>query len=94
MSWEGYMQLICYNKHYTTADCSYKNPETEPCKICKARIVWYNIVDLTNGSFDENGEQIDGFVKLKPIITQKCNSCNSTLSELYEIPLDKGHLIP
>jgi hypothetical protein len=34
------------------------------CPACGARVFWTNLVDQTNGSFDEEGDSIDGFVKL------------------------------
>lgn len=65
MSFEGYYQILCKNGHYDTVDCyMFENLEWE-CEICKEKVDWLNQVDLTNGSWDDKGRRIDGYVELQ-----------------------------
>jgi hypothetical protein len=78
MSFEGYYQVLCRKGHYHTEDC-YDHPlfaendryidPTKPvwtCPDCGAAARWSNLVDVTNGSYDEEGNRIDGAVVLIP----------------------------
>lgn len=88
MSFEGYYQLLCKKGHYWERnyyDCMLDN-NIEKCFICKSNISWYNLVDLTNGSFDDKGRHIDGYKKLKIKKQLKCNKCGSILETIYVIP--------
>jgi hypothetical protein len=58
MSYNGWRQLICENGHYYTmraVDIDYdeNGPCVIPadCPVCNAHAVWYNEVDVTNGSY-------------------------------------------
>ena len=77
MSFEGYHQFICYKKHYWIEDV-YSIYKESFCPKCKRKPIWFNIVDLTNGSF-EGKKRIDGYVKINP--------------KKVKIPKNKGHLI-
>lgn len=93
MSFEGYYQLICKNGHYWTVECGYSFDDEElesKCAVCGEGAVWYNLVDVTNGSFDLDGKRIDGFVNPKLKKRDKCKHCGSILESTYEIP-KKGH---
>jgi RNA polymerase subunit RPABC4/transcription elongation factor Spt4 len=91
MSYEGYIQYLCENGHLSLKDC-YED-DIQICPICKAKIVWWNMVNTTNGSFSEEGERIDGYIELK-IKTQKiCDKCNSVLETTYKIPQNGGHKV-
>jgi len=60
LSYEGYSQLICPNSHLWTVDCNIEGDRIKDnkCPICKKQAIFRNMVDLTNGSF-EDGERID-----------------------------------
>jgi len=90
MSYEGYTQKICKNGHEWEEDC-WADEFSHRCPICQERCVWWNMIDLTNGSFDEEtNERIDGYVDLKVKDRKKCECCGSVLETIYEIP-KKGH---
>ena len=92
MSFEGYFQLICKKGHYYTAGL-YGQEENTLCPICLSIPVWWNIVDETNSSFDNNtGERIDGFVEPRIKSQRICKYCNSILETIYEVPKE-GHRI-
>jgi len=96
MSYEGYSQFICKNGHYWTEDC-YSEAEIikdNKCPICKQSAVWRNMVDVTNGSFDdETGERIDGYVelKIKSETSGVCSVCGKkhVCETIYEVPSKK-----
>lgn len=95
MSYEGYEQFLCSNGHYMTAD-AYADP-IQVCK-CGAKVVWWNSVDITNGTYDEDGNRIDGYVELQvkqSAVYEECPCCHHRelkSEETYHIPTDKGHL--
>jgi hypothetical protein len=100
MSFEGYYQLICKNGHQFSVDCFFAEPEEAKCPVCNEKTAWWNLVDITNGSFDENKNRIDGYMELeidKPEIW--CNSCECKTPHkisiaTYKIPTEGGHVIP
>lgn len=48
MSYEGHFQCICENRHYTEPEEDYSCRALK-CPICKAKLVFLNPVDDTNG---------------------------------------------
>jgi len=101
MSFEGYYQIICKKGHYFEKDVYAATfiEDEEKCPYCKAKMAWWNMVDVTNGSFNEKGRRIDGFLKLKiasPAKTKKCNECGheKIIEQVtYKIPDKKGHKV-
>ena len=93
MSYSGYSQFLCKNGHHWTEDSCmlmYKNLEENKCSICKEPAVWEKMVNTTNGSFDEDGNRIDGFIELK-IKSQRsgiCSECGARhiCETTYEVP--------
>ncbi len=93
MSYEGYSQFWCKNGHYWTIDCNelfYKDVK-ERCPICSEHEVFQNMVNVTNGSFDDDGTRIDGFID--PILKKEnklvCKSCKKEKTcgcSIYKIP--------
>ena len=71
MSYEGFTQALCVNGHYQECDC-HDDP-ADPCPECGAAIVWRNEVDVTNGSWDDDGNRIDGYVEMRQV--EKPNVC-------------------
>ena len=73
MSYEGEEHYLCKDGHYWIRDCHEvydEDASAQKCPICGRPAVWWNPVDLTNGSFyvdPKTGEEtrIDGYVKLK-----------------------------
>jgi hypothetical protein len=61
----------------------------QKCPKCKAKCVWWNLVDITNGSYEDN-ERIDGYIELKVKKQTKCDKCNSILETIYKIPRKRG----
>lgn len=98
MSYEGYQQLICKNGHYNTVD-AYDNIEV--CQVCGEGFVWWNSVDVTNGSFEvnEKGEEvrIDGHINLEILQSEDyctCEKCDNThiiSPAIYKVPEVGGH---
>ena len=98
MSFEGYDQCICKNGHHFTKDVYCGYIADFECPICKEKVAWWNIVDVTNGSF-ENMERIDGYIDLKiktKAKTCKCDKCNNIHvieDATYQIPKKGGHRV-
>ena len=88
MSWEGDYQQLCKNGHYTGKSAEYQEPD-EKCSVCGEKIVWVNIVDTTNGSFDDEGNRIDGYIKLEEKERKVCDHCKTVLEVIYKIPKKK-----
>lgn len=94
MSYEGYSQFLCKNGHRWSVDCHelmYCELEDYPkCPKCGEPAVWENMVNLTNGSHDEDGNRIDGFVELevRAEMSGKCDCCGGThvCERVYEVP--------
>jgi transcription elongation factor Elf1 len=63
------------------------------CPICNEEAVWHNMVNITNGSWDEEGKRIDGYIELKEKkkISGICSCCGAEhVCEInYEIPKNK-----
>ena len=80
MSYEGYSQLLCKNGHYWTKDCeemAYLELSKHKCPKCKQPAIWENMVNVTNGSFDDDGTRIDDYIELKVKIERSgvCSAC-------------------
>ena len=88
MSWEGDYQQLCKKGHYTSKSAEYQEEDTH-CRICGEKIVWTNTIDTTNGSFDDEGNRIDGYVELKEKSRKTCKECGTVLEILYNIPKKK-----
>ena len=94
MSFEGYYQVICEKGHLSTEGLDFYE-DTWKCPYCESKCAWTNIVDTTNGSYDEKGRRIDGYKKLKikkPAKKCKCEKCgNEHIVEVatYEMPKTK-----
>ncbi len=103
LSYEGYSQLLCQKGHIWNVGCNempnlmYEEPRNMKCPFCKKKAIWENMVDETNGSWDEvDGHRIDGFVKLKvkSKTSGECSACGKEhICEItYEIPKEEGRL--
>ena len=96
MSYEGYSQFWCKKGHYWTKDCyelpnlMYEESKKQKCPICDGEEVFENMVNVTNGSFDDDGTRIDGFIqpKEKQKISGICSCCGKehVCSITYYIP--------
>ena len=85
MSFEGYYQILCKKGHLSTLDVYDDFEEKQWECRCGAKVAWVNMVDTTNGSF-EDGKRIDGAVDLKVKLVTKCDHCDTVLETTYEIP--------
>lgn len=86
MSYEGFTQFLCKRGHYWTADC-YIADNSKSCPYCGNAAVWQNMVDETNGAFDEEtGERIDGYVDLQIKSRGTCKHCGQDIETTYKIP--------
>lgn len=114
MSFSGFYQVLCQKGHQSQIDCFeypvfsnedkpyFMDPEDKitpwVCPYCNTPAVWWNLVDTTNGSFDENNNRIDGFVELE-VQTQSnrcfCPDCGNEHGShtIYKTPNNKGHLV-
>lgn len=100
MSFEGFYQMLCENGHSMHEDVyGFDEPENKLCSICGKKVAWWNLVDTTNGSWDDDGKRIDGYVKLKqdePEKTCTCPNCGNNhvvKQQTYKIPKSRGHRI-
>jgi hypothetical protein len=100
MSYEGYDQVLCEKGHLSSFDCFDEGWMFNPICHCGAKLVWYNPVNETNGSFeeDENGIEtdirIDGYIELEVLEKGKrCEHCGMTGEATYKIPQGKGHKV-
>jgi len=97
MSYEGYSQFLDEVGHYWTTDCYIEADEIKNnnCPICGKPAVWRNMVNTTNGSFDDYGDgtRIDGYkeLKVKKKISGVCSCCGEEhVCEItYYIPKKK-----
>lgn len=94
MSFEGFHQRLCKNGHLNTQDAmtAMYCGDDEKCSICGEKFVWENLVDVTNGSFDEEGNRIDGYVELEIKKETKCKECGHTLEIIYKVPKKKRRI--
>lgn len=99
MSYEGFSQFLCKNGHTWNVDCNelgigIDSKNYPKCPVCGEPHVWENMVDVTNGSWDDDGIRIDGYVELKQKIKRSgvCSACGKehVCEIIYEIPKDKG----
>jgi hypothetical protein len=102
MSYESYNQLLCASGHYSN-DYIYNFDDDifENKCYCGADIVWWNGVDITNGSFDldedgnETSVRIDGYVALELLteaqmcVCKCCNNQHEKTPTTYKLP-EKG----
>lgn len=90
MSYEGYSQFLCKYGHYWTVDCNMIHHwEDEKCPYGH-HAVWENMVNITNGSFDDDGKtRIDGFIELKEKSRRECSKCGTVTEIRYKIPKQK-----
>ncbi len=95
MGYSGYSQIWFKNGHYWIVDCyqlpqMYEEPVKQKCPVCKEEEVFENMVNVTNGSWDEDGTRIDGYVKpkIKSETAGKCSACGRkhVCEVTYEIP--------
>jgi hypothetical protein len=100
MSYEGHEQVLCEKGHLSSFNCFDEGWMFNPICHCGAKLVWYNSVNETNGSFeeDENGIEtdirIDGYIELEILEAgKKCEHCGMTGEATYKIPQGKGHKI-
>ena len=100
MSFEGYNQLLCKKGHFFTQDVyDARDIEDIKCPVCKEKVAWWNIVDVTNGSY-EGKVRIDGYIELKiktKTKTCKCSKCSNVHvvdDATYQIPKKGGHRVP
>jgi len=110
MSFEGYYQIICNNGHESCAQLHEIDYEFDSlpmkdahsrweCPYCKAKCAWWNLVDVTNGSFDDKNRRIDGFkelkikAKAKTCTCKKCKNVHLIEQPTYHIPINKGHIV-
>ena len=99
MSYEGHEQCLCVNGHHTIEHDIWGSDKEWKCPVCQALLAWYNCVDVTNGSWDENDNRIDGHVELEidvPAEICECKECNNRHTKTpaqYKIPESVGHKV-
>jgi len=109
MSFEGYYQHLCKNGHYNTEDCNTWFPDDDYSMChCGEPIVWFNLVDVTNGSYEmveevdhvyggsiwrETKKRIDGYIELEKIEERCCDKCGSLLEARFKVPKIGGHKV-
>ena len=94
MSYEGYRRFFCNRGHETIVDAYDDKPEK--CRWCGEGFACFNSVDQTNGTTDDNGDRIDGFIELKPATHDlyPCRVCSGTGSQIvYRYDISNKNLI-
>ena len=94
MSFEGFYQILCKNGHLHLKDAMavcFNDDWIEKfkCPICGETTAWWNLVDQTNGSYDENGNRIDGYIELEIKKVEICPCCRIAPIITYKIPKEK-----
>jgi hypothetical protein len=87
MSFEGYEQRLCKNGHYETFDVYEFVPEDDPCSVCGAKWVWFNLVDCTN---EPGVGKVELEIATPARYETTCEACGSQAmveEETYKIPL-------
>lgn len=87
MSYEGYIQYLCKRRHYNSFDV-YDDPKR--CEYCGEKMIWANGVDQTNGSYDEDGSRIDGYVELELLFPEEVVN-GEFHPAVYEVPKGVGY---
>jgi hypothetical protein len=93
MSYEGYSQFLCKNGHYWTENCYNTEDKLEDnvCFKCASPAVWENMVNETNGTHEDDGTRIDGYVELEVEKEIRC-TCGECIKEVtYKIPKEKDN---
>ena len=95
MSFEEYFQILCKNGHYSSEDCYCFDETTWKCDVCDALADWINLVDLTNGSWDEDGNRIDNWIDVHKFVRKvkggyMCKDCHSENIEY----IDPAYILP
>lgn len=89
MSFEGYQRVLCKSGHLHVWDV-YDCPSMTDWQChCGEGVAWSQIVDETNGTHDDEGNRIDGFVYLEEISEpESCPTCNRPFdyTRRYKIP--------
>lgn len=93
MSYEGYTQFLCRKGHSFDKDVSQWEEDPKVCPKCRSKIIWMNMVDITNGSYNDKGKRIDGYVRLKVKSKKVCSKCCSVLEVIYHIPKKDGVML-
>lgn len=83
MSFEGFYQKLCKKGHYFEEDVY--SIESKVCPVCGFEIVFTNMVDITNGSYDEDKNRIDGYMDFEIATENKCSRCDSILERTYKL---------
>jgi hypothetical protein len=83
MSFEGFYQKLCKKGHYFEEDVY--SIESKVCPVCDSEIVFTNMVDITNGSYDEDENRIDGYMDFEIATENKCGRCGSILERTYKL---------
>lgn len=95
MSYEGYTQYLCATGHYWIVEADIDSYIQAMCPHDTQPAVWHNGVDITNGSHDEAGLRIDGYVDLtlKQEYLCTCATCgvkHEAKPPEYYIPPPRG----
>ncbi len=93
MSYEGREQHICANGHLFEMNCqySYDDEHETPCPYCKAKSMWTNHIDDTNGeAYGEILQSEFDRILIKPAVYKACNMGHEHLisEATYSIPID------
>jgi len=88
MSFEGYVQRLCKNGHYSSGDV-WTHRAGARCleRRCRASIVWTNLVDETNGA-PQGKIDMEQFL-VTPVKSETCPTCGHTQQSepaIYRIP--------
>lgn len=77
MSYEGRIQILCKNGHYSEIDCYMYSKETFVCDTCGENEHESNSVDDTNG-------YCDGYKDVIIKSEEKCPTCGATTEQICE----------
>jgi hypothetical protein len=88
MSYEGYSQFLCKYGHYWETDCNCVEGTLKEnvCPVGLHPAVWENMVNVTNGTHEDDGTRIDGYIELKERSRRTCKHCGTVTELRYKIP--------
>lgn len=81
MSYEGFVQNMCKNKHYWTEDAY---DQSGICPECNEPAIWDNDVDETNC-------ESSGYVVMEVDKQTECPHCHA-FKKTYKIPKEGRHI--
>lgn len=95
MSYEGYVQRLCEDGHYSTVEAYFTSNDMDNCPVlvngnpCAKPIAWTNDVDQTNDNGDDTVVTLTRTHDTRTH-TCECGNVHTIEPDRFHIPTDKG----